>query len=153
MEEEFLHVRLTGKSGLGKFAKVSVADFPLVARFNWYFRNGYALSNIGGKEVRMHRFIMQENDPNYVIDHINKDRLDNRRSNLRRYTLKENANNRVDSRKVEAWGEIKTVAEWVEDPRCEVGYDVLLARLRREVLPEYAILAPAGTERKYDFED
>lgn len=147
--KKFLVIPLTGRNGIGKMAKVSPEDYTTLMRYSWYFRNGYALSNIDGKEIRMHRFVLNESNPDYVVDHINGDRLDNRRENLRRYTLKQNANNRKDNRKVFAFGETKTVAEWSEDPRCQVKYDVLLGRLRREVWPEYAILAPEDTGRKF----
>lgn len=147
---DYLEIPLTGEAGAGRFVKVSPADYNQLVRYKWYYRDGYCLSQINGKEVRMHRFVMNENDPMYVIDHINRDRLDNRRNNLRRFSKKENANNKENNRWIEAWGEKKTVSEWVDDERCEVGYEVLLGRLRREVLPEYAILAPEGAERKFE---
>lgn len=138
----YAEIPLTGVAGAGRVAKVSVKDYPLLARFSWYYKEGYALANINGKEVRMHRLVLNENNPDFVVDHRNRDRLDNRRENLRRFTLKQNANNRCTNRGITAFGETKTVAEWSEDPRCAVNYNTLLGRIRREVWPEYAILAP-----------
>lgn len=46
----------------------------------------------------MHRFIMGDK-PGLVIDHINRDKLDNRRENLRHVTRSENAKN-VDRSKM-----------------------------------------------------
>jgi len=41
------------------------------------------------KKVRMHRFLLGEDDSRFV-DHINRDRLDNRRENLRYVTHSQN---------------------------------------------------------------
>lgn len=136
---DYIQIPLTGL-GLGKFAKVSPEDYALCVGHKWYYRNGYALAVINKKEVRMHRYVMMETDPNYVIDHRNRDRLDNRRSNLRRFTLKQNANNTSTNRKIFAFGEWKTVAEWADDCRCSVSYSVLLGRLKKEIEPELAII-------------
>lgn len=127
--------------GLGKTAKVDVEDYERLANNRWYYRNGYALTEINGKEVRMHRMVMNEVNPDYVIDHRNRDRLDNRKSNLRRFTLKQNANNMGSNRKVFAFGEWKTIGEWADDPRCGCNYNTLLGRLNKEIEPELAILA------------
>ncbi len=46
--------------------------------------------------VMMHRVIMRAK-PDECVDHINGDRLDNRRSNLRKCTMSDNAKNRIKS--------------------------------------------------------
>ena len=138
-----MEIHLTGSAGAGKFAQVDPVDFTRLSRHKWRLRNGYAVAIIGGKTVRMHRDVMQETDPQMVIDHINRDRLDNRRSNLRRLTPLENANNRSDNVRLTAFGEEQTIAEWVRDPRCGVSYGVLQKRIYSGVMPELAILAYA----------
>jgi hypothetical protein len=57
-------------------------------------------SGIKGRHVHLHRFIMNAGDysVNNIIDHINHDSLDNRKSNLRQVTIVENAKNREDYR-------------------------------------------------------
>lgn len=125
-----------------RFATVSPEDYPLVARYSWYYRDGYALAKINKKEIRMHRLIMGTTDPDIVVDHINRDRLDNRRENLRELTALENANNRVDNHEVSCFGEAKTIAEWSRDERCLVSYEILRGRLRRGCEVWAAILAP-----------
>lgn len=50
----------------------------------------------------MHNMIMSKTDENNVIDHINHNTLDNRKSNLRELSKKDNATNTsVDKSKTE----------------------------------------------------
>ena len=67
----------------GKRAIVDTADYRWLSRWKWCFDGRYAARTDGnGRVVRMHRLIM--NPPkNKVVDHINRNRLDNRRCNLR----------------------------------------------------------------------
>ena len=78
----------------GKFTKVDNEDFDKVRGFNWnYSKMGTGYSN-NHRLGLMHRYIM--NAPKgKVVDHINHDTLDNRKSNLRICTqLENNANQR-----------------------------------------------------------
>jgi len=80
----------------GKYTLVDNKDFESVSKFKWCYNGGYAMRGIReGKHTRkvyMHRFICNP-EYNLEIDHINRDRLDNRRINLRACTRKENAGN------------------------------------------------------------
>lgn len=71
----------------GKFAKVDNDDFEKVKNINWcYTINDYAINDTLGL---MHRFIM--NTPiDMDTDHINHDKTDNRKYNLRICTRSEN---------------------------------------------------------------
>jgi len=62
--------------------------------------DGYAIYFIKQKIHRIHRLVMNMDkfDGTHVIDHINRDKLDNRKSNLRIVTQKENSQNRGISR-------------------------------------------------------
>lgn len=63
--------------------------------------------------------------------------------NCRFVTRINNCNNKSDNHRVAAFGEIKTLAEWSRDPRCQVGYHVLRDRiLRPNWTPEDAISRP-----------
>lgn len=137
-----MQIRINGIAGAGKYALVDVEDYPLLSKYSWYYREGYAVSKINDKETRMHRLVMRETDPEIVIDHKNRNRLDNRRSNLRRYNFLQNANNREDNVRVKCFGEEKTIAEWGRDPRCCVRYTVLRSRIYNGMPVWASILAP-----------
>lgn len=83
--------RYKGKSDL--LALVDDADFKVVSIYKWHEnKQGYLSANINNRCVYIHRFIM--NSPKgLVIDHINGNRLDNRRENLRACTVRENVIN------------------------------------------------------------
>lgn len=132
---------LSGVAGAGKYAEVDPEDFVMLSRHRWFLRNTYAVAVVDNRTVRMHRMVMHEDDSRVVIDHINRDRLDNRASNLRRMTPTENANNRIDNVRVFAFGEELTIGEWSRDPRCGVSYDTLQKRIYRGYPAEVAILA------------
>lgn len=68
-------------------------DFERVTAYNWGFDCfGYGTCTLSTLNIRLHRFIM--NAPKgLVVDHINGDRLDNRKENLRLCSIKENIRN------------------------------------------------------------
>lgn len=80
----------------GMFAKVDDADFDFLSQFYWYANSSRgkftARGNVNGKEVYMHRLLMDF--PKETVDHRNLDELDNQRSNLRVATHSQNNANR-----------------------------------------------------------
>lgn len=87
----------------GYVAVISAEDYRRVNRHSWrvHFSQGskrkhgqpYARSTIKGKDVYLHRFIMNAPDDMHV-DHINRCTLDNRRENLEILHYKENLKRR-----------------------------------------------------------
>lgn len=78
----------------GKFAIVDDEDFEFLSQWNWYYLNGYAVRSFKGSKILMHRVINKT--PDYLqTDHINRNRLDNRKINLRNATVSENQTNRL----------------------------------------------------------
>lgn len=67
-------------------------DYEYLSQFNWYCLRGYAIRTTDDR--LMHRVIMEVGNPKITIDHINANKLDNRRSNLRVCTQGENSKNR-----------------------------------------------------------
>ncbi len=86
----------------GAVALVDAADFPQLARWNWFLKDDeewglrYAvrMSRVGGKRsvIRMHVQLMGVTN-GLEVDHINRNGLDNRRSNLRLASHSQNAAN------------------------------------------------------------
>lgn len=79
----------------GKVALIDDEDFEKISKSSWCFdsSNGYPVSRIKGIRVRLHRFILKPHKGEYV-DHINRNKLDNRRKNLRIVDAKANVRNR-----------------------------------------------------------
>jgi hypothetical protein len=72
-------------------------DYEFLKKFKWYLNKGkitfYARAKINGKMVRMHRLILKANSTQ-IIDHKDRNGLNNQKDNLRFYTLSQNAMNR-----------------------------------------------------------
>jgi hypothetical protein len=92
----------------------------------------------------MHRLITGTTDPFVIVDHKDRDRLNNTRDNLREFTPKQNANNMATNRRLKAFGEERTMAEWADDPRCSVSYFCLAGRIAMGFPVELSILAGQG---------
>lgn len=78
----------------GQKALVDDDDYPRLAQYHWYIHGKYAerwVPKVGG--LSMHRDVM--NPPAHlVVDHLNFNTLDNRKSNLRVCTNSENVSRR-----------------------------------------------------------
>ena len=72
-------IALSGKRGAGLFTKVSPEDYDKCIQHSWWLSsNGYPCTSSKGKTTRMHLFLTGKKH----TDHINEDKLDNRRCNL-----------------------------------------------------------------------
>jgi hypothetical protein len=81
----------------GQVAIIDASDAHVLAGFKWHAKPDgcgkfYAYAWVGQSSVNMHRLITQC-PKGLEVDHINHDTLDNRRSNLRVCTHKQNMEN------------------------------------------------------------
>jgi hypothetical protein len=77
----------------GQYALVDEADYDALSQYHWHLcGGGYAARCEKGKRVLMHRQIMQPAKGMFV-DHIDSNRANNSRSNLRTCTPAENQRN------------------------------------------------------------
>lgn len=75
-------------------AKINIEDYELCKNHKWYLdSSGYARTSLNGKKVRLHRFLLNSQKGD-IVDHINRNRLDCRRNNMRIVTSQENSINR-----------------------------------------------------------
>lgn len=82
-------------------ALIDDEDYDKISCRKWLLAKGYALSTTRGenrKVVSMHRLLMRPPD-GFVVDHINGNKLDNRKGNLRVCIEEENKRNRPASRR------------------------------------------------------
>lgn len=103
-------VPISGRKNAGLVVLVDDEDLQLVSEYKWYLSTaGYAFARVydpdlylefgvGGVCVMMHHILLPETEiwgrhSGMVRDHINRNRLDNRRCNLRWVTPQENTAN------------------------------------------------------------
>lgn len=81
----------------GKFTMVDDADFLWLRRFRWHYSatTGYARTHLGHGVFRNLHQLLLPRITDKVADHINRDKLDNRRCNLRLVTKAENNRNKL----------------------------------------------------------
>lgn len=82
------------------FTLVDEDVFEKIKNQKWGFvRTGYAQKRINYRLVYLHRLVMGlEHRDGKIVDHINGNRLDNRKENLRICTIPENARNCISRR-------------------------------------------------------
>ena len=73
-------------------ALIDIDDIDKVIDYKWVLSHGYAF-NVKNN-IRLHRLVMDYSD-NKVVDHINRNPLDNRKENLRVCTQQQNSMNRT----------------------------------------------------------
>jgi len=84
MSKPYTQIQLTK----GQFTIIDTNDYDRVSKYNWYAQKSgksyYALTTIKGKSILLHNFIMGFTPTKFLTgDHINRDKLDNRKENLR----------------------------------------------------------------------
>lgn len=88
---------ITQRNGQVHTVYVDEQDIALVSKYTWCIgTDGYVVTNVrtstGSTQLHIHRLIM--NPGELHVDHINRNKLDNRRCNLRVCTPAQNARNK-----------------------------------------------------------
>jgi len=83
-----------------KIILIDKADFEQLKQYSWYVdkvKNKFYATRSGypGSPIRMHRVIMGVSDPKIQVDHRDKNGLNNKRSNLRLCTNRQNSCNKI----------------------------------------------------------
>jgi hypothetical protein len=79
-------------------ALVDADEYDKLKYVKWYLDNvhGYIRGNYLDGTIKLHRFILGRPEPDKpCIDHINNNKIDNRKCNLRHCTYRDNAKNRI----------------------------------------------------------
>lgn len=79
--------------GITTYVQISLEDVNKVKEHRWFITQGYTNSAVVGS---LHRFLINP-DRGYVVDHIDRNKLNNRRENLRAISPIANSMNRSDS--------------------------------------------------------
>lgn len=90
------YIYLSGINGKGTRTIVDESTLKKYGYLTWHLSDtGYAVrrNKSEGGTVRLHRLVVNAPEGK-VVDHLNGNKLDNRKSNLRVCTQKDNANNR-----------------------------------------------------------
>jgi len=69
-------------------------DYEKLKNHSFHLSHGYPRTCIARKKVMLHQLIMPK-QKGMTIDHINRNKLDNRKTNLRSVTILENCQNRL----------------------------------------------------------
>jgi hypothetical protein len=97
------------------YAIIDEEDCEYVNKYKWHLSRGYAICTQVG---RMHRYIMKAKKGDPSVDHLNNDRLDNRKSNLRYVTPSQNNQNMEKTRGVSKYkgvGFSKLMNKWTSN--------------------------------------
>ncbi|WP_346961377.1 HNH endonuclease [Clostridium sp.] len=76
---------------------IDLEDLEKIINYTWHeSKKGYITSKINNKLTRLHRLIMNVTDRDIQVDHIDRDKLNNRKGNLRLCFNKDNARNKTE---------------------------------------------------------
>jgi hypothetical protein len=135
---EALHNVMCIFSSCGKKILISKIDFELLSKKKWWISNGYATS--WDKREKMHRLILNAK-VGEIVDHIDRNKLNNTRENLRIVNKEENVHNQkkrtFTKNNYKGTQFIKKLGLW--QARCRIyGNDFFLGLYNNEMAAAYA---------------
>ena len=123
--------------GNGKFTIVDESDYKRVMTKRWHLHSlGYTRNNqyVSGKTVStlLHRFILRLGKNDSEIDHVNGDKLDNRRVNLR---LASRIQNMANVKKKPGGTSLYKGVSWFNN--CKIWYAAIVYNGKRYYLGRF----------------
>ncbi len=95
IDPSIAYIEIIHNNDVANLAIIDASDIDKVAKYFWNISAGYVISTNG--RIRLHRLVL--GFPDSDIDHRNRNRLDNRKLNLRICTSQQNSFNREGSSK------------------------------------------------------
>lgn len=86
-----MEIPIYNKKDIIAHTKIDKEDFIKVSKFRWNLCQGYVVSTT---KIRLHRLLLNAKKEDPPIDHINNDKLDNRKENLRFVSISQNSQNK-----------------------------------------------------------
>ena len=84
---------------------IDIDDYDKIKNYRWYINyktatateinHFYIITHFNHHGMKLHRVILNTDDPKILVDHINHNTLDNRKQNLRFCTTSQNAQNSI----------------------------------------------------------
>lgn len=89
---------LFGEYGIGYTSNgyefyFDLEDYDIIKNYTWNIATGYVESDSYGEKTKFHRLVMNCNETEKDVDHINHNTVDNRKGNLRIVTRSQNLMN------------------------------------------------------------
>lgn len=137
-------IRLNGRYGIVGYALVDETDYETLSEYKWHTTTaGYAVRTVDqNKKIYMHRVIM--NTPSSLVcDHINHNRLDNRRANLRNCTKQIDQLNRTKKQRLYGTTYLPRDNKW-QSQVVRGGVSKYLGRFDTQLAAHNAYLAEIG---------
>lgn len=130
-------------------ALIDDADVAAVNQFKWLLSHGYARrffrENGILKSVYLHNFLMSP-PKGLEVDHVNRNKLDNRRENLRLVTHAQNCRNKRPSQHRGVYPSYRALGRWTAETYVK-GKKIHLGTFAK---PELAMEARILAEAKYE---
>jgi hypothetical protein len=94
-----------------EYALVDEDDYEKVNKYKWHLNpGGYAQGKIGRKDIRLHHFVFKKPEKGNIIDHINQDKCNDSKLNLREVSRSMNAHNQIKNTNIESSSKYKGVS-------------------------------------------
>ncbi len=87
--KDYAEVIMNTRKGEEITAIIDIEDIEKVSKYRWGYGNGYAHAKVDGELTTMHKLLLDAE----VVDHEDRDKLNNRRGNLREADKSKNSMN------------------------------------------------------------